>query len=132
MSIKNFFALLFVVSLSVFLYLRFGATLLNEMSQNENKSVIKYEKSSEQNIEKSSYIPSISIENNFASENENFILLTSLISAILSFFGFVISSYYSMRNHRRNEEIFNLQREKERLEMEKLQQEILALQRGEL
>jgi cell division protein FtsL len=129
MSIKNFFALLFIISLSIFLYLRFGVAFLN---QNENKNTIRYEESSQQNIKKSSYLSYISVKNNLSLENENFILLTSLITAVLSFLGFIISSYYSMRNRRRNEEIFNLQREKERLEMEKLQQEILALQRGEL
>jgi len=126
MSIRNFFALLFIVSLSIFVYLKIQP-IINQTK--ENKSITKYEKSS--HIEKKSYIPSIAIENSFSSD-ENFVLLTSFITSILSFLGFLISGYYSMINHRRKEELFNLQKEKQRLEMEKLQQEILALQKGEL
>ncbi|MCK4442397.1 MAG: hypothetical protein KAU90_10350 [Sulfurovaceae bacterium] len=91
---------------------------------------MKHDKRMQTQIQKP-YMPSISVENNF-SNDDNFIMLTSLISSILSFFGFILSSYHSMKGHKRDEELFSLQREKERLEMEKLQEEIRALQRGEL
>jgi cell division protein FtsL len=93
--------------------------------------VTKHEKSSSATMQKPGISPSISVENNISTD-ENFVLLTSLITSILSFMGFIISSYHSMRGHRRDEELFNLQRERQRLELEKLQEEIRALQRGEM
>jgi len=123
MSIKKFFALIFIVSLSVFLYTKFQSITTEE-------KIVKRDKTTQTYTQKP-HMPSISIENSFSSD-ENFILLSSLITSILSFLGFIISSYYSMKGHRRDEELFSLQREKERLEMEKLQEEIRALQRGEI
>jgi cell division protein FtsL len=128
MSIKKFFALIFIISLAVFLYTKFYTQFQSIII--EGKKIVKHEKMGDINREKS-HMPSISAENNF-SNNENFILLTSLITSILSFFGFIISSYHSMKGHKRDEELFNLRREKEKLEMEKLQEEIRALQRGEI
>jgi len=122
MSVKKFFILLFIVSLSIFLHIKCKSIIREE-------SLTKQEKTTQTYTQKS-HIPSISIENNFSNE-ENFIMLTSLITSILSFFGFIISTYYSMRGHKRDEELFNLQKEKQRIEMEKLQEEIKALQRGE-
>ncbi len=124
MSIKKFFALLFIVSLSVFIFFKLYPTKI-ENEQNIHKIDKKIQ------ISQKSYMPSISIETNLESNNsDNFILLASLITSMLSFFGFIISSYYSMKGHRRDEEIFNLQRERERLEMEKIQEEIKALSKG--
>ena len=127
MSIKKFFALIFIVSLAVFLYTKFYTEF---QSTTKEEKITKQDKTIQIHTQKP-HIPSISVENNF-SNNENFIILTSLITSILSFFGFIISSYYSMKGHKRDEELFSLQREKERLEMEKLQEEIRALQRGEI
>ena len=124
MSIKKFFVLLFLTSFSIFLYMKYQSII------KEEEKIVKTEKTTQKYTQKP-HIPSISIENSFSSD-DNFILLTSLITSILSFFGFIISSYYSMRGHKRDEELFNLQKEKQRLEMEKLQEEIRALQRGEL
>jgi len=123
MSIKNFFALIFIISLSVFLYTKFYLEFKSVMAEDK---IVKEEPITQTYTQKS-LIPSISIENNF-STNKNFILISSLIASILSFFGFIISSYYA----KRDEELFNLRKEKERLEMEKLQEEIRALQRGEI
>jgi len=126
MSIKKFFALIFIVSLSVFLYTKFQSITTTE------DKIVKRDKTTQTYTQKQKpHMPSISIENSFSSD-ENFILLSSLITSILSFLGFIISSYYSMKGHRRDEELFSLQREKEKLEMEKLQEEIRALQRGEI
>jgi len=123
MSIKKFFALIFIVSLSVFLYTKFQSITTEE-------KIVKRDKTTQTYTQKP-HMPSISIENSFSSD-ENFVLLSSLIASILSFLGFIISSYYSMKGHKRDEELFSLQREKEKLEMEKLQEEIRALQRGEI
>lgn len=127
MSIKKFFALIFIVSLVVFLYTKFYIEYQSVITE---EKIVKQDKNMQTHIQKP-HIPSISVENSF-STNENFIMLTSLITSILSFFGFIISSYHSMKGHKRDEELFSLQREKERLEMEKLQEEIRALQRGEI
>jgi len=126
MSIKNFFALIFIVSLSVFLYTKFYP----EFQSTATDKIVKRDKTTQTYTQKP-HIPSISIENSFSSD-ENFVLISSLIASILSFFGFIISSYYAMKGHKRDEELFSLRREKERLEMEKLQEEIRALQRGEI
>jgi len=123
MSIKKFFALIFIVSLSVFLYTKFQSTATED-------KIVKRDKTTQTYTQKP-HMPSISIENSF-SNDENFVLISSLIASILSFFGFIISSYYSMKGHLRDEELFSLQREREKLEMEKLQEEIRALQRGEI
>jgi len=130
MSMKKFFALLFIISLSVFLFLKFYSITA------EDKEIIapidnKIDKKMQ--MTQKTYMPSVSIETNLESSNsDSFILLTSLITSILSFLGFIISSYYSLKGHRRDEEIFNLQRERERLEMDKIQAEIRALARGEI
>jgi hypothetical protein len=49
---------------------------------------------------------------------------------MLSFIGFILSSYYSVKGHSRDEELFDLQKEKEKLEMEKIRAEIQALRRA--
>jgi len=126
MSIKKFFALIFIVSLSVFLYIKFYPEF---QSTTTEEKIVKRDKTTQTYTQKP-HMPSISIENSFSSD-ENFMLLSSLIASILSFFGFIISSYHSMKGHKRDEELFSLQREKEKLEMAKLQEEIRALQRGE-
>ncbi len=125
MSITKFFALLFIVSLSVFIFFKFYHTTV------EDNPTPHYIDKKTQMTQKPS-MPSVSIETNLESSNDNFILLTSLITSMLSFLGFIISTFYSMKGHRRDEEIFNLQRERERLEMEKIQAEIRALARGEI
>jgi len=119
MSFKNFFALLFVISLAVFLYFQFINT-----STTPKKVDTPIEKKGQ--IYQKSHAPSISIEPEF-SGNDNFILISSLITSILSFFGFILSTYHSMRSNSRDEELFSLQREKERLELDKIQAEIQAL-----
>jgi len=127
---KKFFALLFIISLSVFLFLKFYSITL------EDKEISPIEQKIDKKIQmtQKTYMPSVSIETNLESSNssDSFILLTSLITSILSFLGFIISSYYSLKGHRRDEEIFNLQRDRERLEMDKIQAEIRALARGEI
>jgi len=97
MSIKKFFALIFIVSLAVFLYTKFYPEFQSII---EEEKITKQDKTIQMHTQKP-HIPSISIENSF-SNDENFIILTSLITSILSFFGFIISSYYSMKGHKRD------------------------------
>ena len=126
MSINKFFALIFILSLSVFLYTKF---YIDSKSVTIEDKIYKEEQNMKVQIEKSHIL--MSVENSF-SNNKNFIMITSLITSILSFLGFIISIYYSMKGHKREEELFSLQREKERVDMDKLQEEIIALQRGEI
>ena len=120
MSFKNFFALLFSISFAVFLYFQFI-----HIPEPTNEVVAPISKKG-QSYEKSSYSANISIEPSFGID-DNFMLMSSLVTAILSFFGFILSTYYSMRGHRRDEELFSLQRERENLELEKIRAEIRAL-----
>jgi hypothetical protein len=123
MSFKKFFALLFAISFSLFLYFQFLHT--PTPPKRVETPIVK----KGQTYQKSSHSTTISIEPEF-NFDDNFILMSSLITSILSFFGFVLSTYHSMRGHRRDEELFNLQRERENLELEKIRAEIQAL-RGE-
>ncbi|MCH9739621.1 MAG: hypothetical protein K0U38_02085 [Epsilonproteobacteria bacterium] len=118
MSFRKFFALLFVVSLAVFLFFQFYPKLTD--------SAIIPPSDKKTQMHQKPGMPSISIETEFSS-NDSFILIASLITSILSFSGFLISSYFSYKGHRRDEELFGLQSERERLEMDKLQAEINAL-----
>ena len=73
MSIKKFFALLFIVSLAVFLCMKFKSITVEEKTVQQNKTT--------QTYTQKSHMPSISVENNFSSD-DNFILLSSLMMAI--------------------------------------------------
>jgi len=126
MSFKNFFALLFIISLGTFLVFKFYPQEPKEVPIEE--PIVQPKKGSQ--VHEKIQMPSLSIETSVSEKYDDFILVASLISSILSFFGFLISNYYSLQGHRREEEIFSLKREKERLEMDRLQAEILAL-RGE-
>ncbi len=129
MSIRNFFALIFIISLSIFIYFRFYP----EFIQNIQSNIV-----SQEHIDKKSQIsqkitrPNISLEANLETDNNRFLILTSLISSFLSFIGFLISSYYSIIGHKREEELLKLKKDREELEMEKIQAEIRALARGEI
>lgn len=119
MSYKNFFAILFAISFAVFLYFQFlyTPTPTEEPVAPSKKG---------QSYQKSSYSTNISIEPELSSD-DNFILMSSLVASILSFFGFILSTYHSMRGHSRDEELFSLQKEKESLELDKIRAEIQAL-----
>jgi uncharacterized protein YjcR len=121
MSIRNFFALLFIISLSTFVILKFYPNLIQTSER------VVHDKKND--IAQKRYMPSVSVETNFES-SDSFILLASLITSILSFLGFIISTYQSIQGGKRDEELFDLRREKERLEMEKIQAEIRALAKG--
>ncbi len=129
MSVRNFFALIFIVSLSVFISFKFYPEFVERI-----KSTI----APQQQIDKKSQISqktrgaNISVDANFETDNNRFIILTSMISSILSFIGFLISNYYSIKWHKREEELLRLKKEREALEMEKIQAEIRALARGEI
>ena len=120
MTFKRFFALLFILSLSVFLFFQF---------YHQPEPITQVDKKTQ--VHQKSHTPSssFSIETDFLGESD-FVVLVSLLTSIFSFFGFTISTYFSFKGHRRDEELFDLQREKERLEMEKIQAEIQALSRS--
>lgn len=120
MIFKKFFALLFIASMAIFLYFQFFSTPTVENHTNKNIKTEMHQKP---------YMPSVSIETSFSGDDD-FIMLSSLITSILSFLGFILSTYHSMKNHRRGEEIFDLRKERERLELEKIQAEIQALRGG--
>ena len=118
MSLRTFFALLFAISLAVFLYFQFYPKLIDSTeAQPIDKKTQTYQKPK---------LPSVSIEAEI-DNNDRFILIASLVTSILSFFGFLISTYFSFRGHRREEELFSLKSRREQLEMERIQQEINAL-----
>lgn len=123
MSFKKFFALLFTISFAVFFYFQF--IYIPVPPERIDVPISK----NSQSYQKSMHSTTISIEQEL-SMDDNFILMSSLITSILSFFGFVISTYQSMRGHSRDEELFSLQKERERLELDKIRAEIQAL-RGE-
>jgi hypothetical protein len=118
MSLKKFFALLFIISLAVFLYFQFVSPIINE----------NHPTSTSKSTMQKPGIPSISIETELSADND-FMLLASLITSMLSFLGFLLSSYHSMKGERREEEIFDLKKERERLELDKIRAEIEALRR---
>ena len=121
MSYRKFFASLFIVSLFIFLFFQFyPKTIQSPMDGESGKKT---------QMNQKPMLPSISIEPEITG-SDNFILVASLVSTVLSFFGFFISSYFTLRGHRRDEELFDLKREKEQLEMDKIRAEINAL-RGE-
>jgi len=118
MSLRTFFALLFAVSLAVFLYFQFYPKFIDSTEvQPVDKKTQTYQKPR---------VPSVNIEAEITS-NDKFIMIASLIASILSFFGFLISTYFSFRGHRREEELFSLKAQREQLEMERIQEEINAL-----
>jgi TRAP-type C4-dicarboxylate transport system permease small subunit len=123
MSYKNFFALLFAISFSLFCYFQF----IHTPSQIKETEAPISKKG--QSYQKSSYSANISIEPELDLDN-NFILISSLITSILSFLGFILSIYHSIKGDRRDEELFSIQKERENLELEKIRAEIEAL-RGE-
>jgi uncharacterized protein YjcR len=121
MSYRRFFAILFIVSLFIFLFFKFYLkTIQSPVDSVHSKTT---------QMQQKPMLPSVAIEPELTGDDD-FILIASLISSILSFFGFLISSFYSHRGHVREEELFDLKRERERLEMEKIRAEINAL-RGE-
>jgi len=123
MSYKNFFALLFAISFSLFCYFQF--IHIPEPIKEIVAPIIK----KGQPYQKSSHSTNISIEQELTPDDD-FILMSSLITSILSFLGFILSTYQSIRGHRREEELFSIQKKKENLELEKIRAEIQAL-RGE-
>ncbi len=130
MNIRNFFALIFIISLSISISFKFYPEFIKSIKNNIVSSQQQIDKKN--NISQKITRPNISLEANFENNNNKFIVLTSLISSLLSFIGFLISSYYSIVWHKKKEELLKLRKEKEALEMEKILAEIRALARGEI
>jgi hypothetical protein len=121
MSLKKFFIILFAISITVAISVYFyPQTDTTPPHKNPSKH---------SQIQQKGTNHSLSFEHQL-STSDDFILVASLITSMLSFIGFILSSYYSVKGHSRDEELFDLQKEKEKLEMEKIRAEIQALRRA--
>jgi len=128
MSIRSFFGIIFILSILTFGVFKYYPNILNKLGVIESSTPI-MDSSKDVSSYQKRYSPSMTIEASVDANND-FIILTSLITSILSFIGFIISTLYSMRTNKREEELYRLRKERERLELEKIQQELRAL-RGE-
>ena len=126
MSFKKFFILLFSISIATAMFIKLYPTL--EAIIHGEPTVTSTTKPLDKHSEmhQKPIGNSINIEPQFSTDDD-FIFIASLITSMLSFIGFILSSYYSIRGHSREEELFDLKKEKERLEMEKIRAEIEAL-----
>ena len=121
MNLKKFFIILFTISMAVAMFVYFYPKVDTDTPiKNPNKH---------SQIQQKGGGLSLNIENQLSTSND-FILVASLITSMLSFIGFILSSYYSIKGHSRDEELFDLQKEKENLEMEKIRAEIQALRKA--
>jgi hypothetical protein len=132
MSFRGFFGIIFVVSLLTFFVFKFYPDFLNKMGVfNETNITDNLKKSAkDETMHQKRYAPALSVEASLEANND-FIVLTSLITSILSFLGFIISTIFSIKANRREEELLRLRRERERAELEKIQQELRVL-KGEV
>lgn len=103
---SKFFALLFVISLSIFLFVWLNTT----QSSKKDLEPTRYNKTS------------ISIDTDIGNifEDSKFIMLASLSTSLFSFLGFLLS----LRSSRKEDALLDLQLQRENLEVEKLQTEI--------
>ena len=129
MSIRNFFGIVFIISILVFGVFKYYPEFLNRVWHTQEQTTLTQHSKNEGVIYQKRYSPALNIEASIDANND-FIILTSLITSILSFIGFIVSTLYSMRENKRAEELYNLRKERERLELEKIQEELRAL-RGE-
>jgi len=120
MILKKFFVILFTISIAIAMFIYFYPQADTTSHKSPNKHSQIHQKGTNY---------SLSIENELSNSND-LILVASLITSMLSFIGFILSSYYSVKGHSRDEELFDLQKEKEKLEMEKIRAEIQALRRA--
>ena len=107
--ISKFFAFLFVVSISIFLFIWLNAT----EPKKKNFEPSRYNKTT------------ISIDTDLENifEDSKFVMLASLSTSLFSFFGFLLS----LRSSRKKDALLDLQMEKESLEVERLRGEIQNL-----
>jgi len=104
--ISKFFALLFVVSISIFLFVWLNASEPKKKSfdtSRYNKTTISIDSD---------------LENIF--EDSKFIMMTSFSTSMFSFLGFLLS----LRSNRKENALLDLQMERENLEVERLKTEI--------
>jgi len=129
MSVRDSFGIIFIISILTFGIFKLYPEILSSLGVIEETNITAQKSKKESIVYEKRYSPSISLETSINS-NSDFIVLTSLISSILSFIGFVISSIFTIKRGKREEELYNLRKERERLELEKIQEELRAL-RGE-
>jgi len=131
MSIRSFFGVIFILSILTFVVFKYYPEFLSKIGVIEEPTnrIESIQKEKDNISHEKRYTPALNIEASIDANND-FIILTSLITSILSFIGFIISTLYSMKTNKREEELYRLRKERERLELEKIQQELRAL-RGE-
>ena len=125
MSLKKFFIILFTISIATALFIQFYPKI-EILVYGEQPPITTEPSTKHSRVHQKTTGHSVNIEPQF-STNDDFILIASLITSMLSFLGFILSSYYSLKGHTRDEELFDLKKEKESLEMEKIRAEIQAL-----
>lgn len=115
---SKFFGLLFVLSLSVFLFFWLSPANV-ETPLSSTKQI------SNGYAQQKMTMPSVSIENDISSDN-SLVILMALGSSIFSFFGFLLS----FRSNHKENQLLDLKKEREQLEMQKLQAEIDLLRKS--
>ena len=131
MSFRSFFGIIFIISILTFAVFKFYPDFLTKIGVSSEANITEVKKSSrDEPIYQKRYSPALSLEASLEANND-FIILTSLITSILSFIGFIISTILSIKANRREEELLRLRRERERAELEKIQHELKVL-RGEI
>ncbi len=128
MSLKKFFIILFSISIATAMFIQFYPKIERLIYGEPTEINITKPLGKHSNISQKPMSHSFNIEPQF-SANDDFIFIASLITSMLSFLGFILSSYYSVKGHSRDEELFDLKKEKENLEMEKIRAEIQSLRK---
>lgn len=104
---SKLFALLFTISLSVALFY-----WVSPKEQNSNHS-----------IQQKAGLPSMSVDIEALSNNDNIIMYSAMGSSLFSLLGF----FFSLRSNRKESRLMDLKLEREGLELEKLRTELEQL-----
>lgn len=110
---SKFFAFLFIVSLSIFLFFWFNPAEAESKISKSTPQTQSYQKTT----------PTINVEANLVSDifdDSQFMMMASLVTSLFSFLGFL----FSLKSTYKEDKLLDLKREREQLEMEKLKAEI--------
>jgi len=132
MSIRSFFGVIFILSILTFGVFKYYPEFLSKIGVIEEKTnqIEPIQKGKDSAVYEKRYTPALNIEASIDANND-FIILTSLITSILSLIGFIVSTLYSMKTNKREEELYQLKKQREQLELEKIQEEIRALTKNQ-
>ena len=112
---SKLFALLFTISLSVALFY-----WVSPKEQNSNHSI---QHKSNPPIQQKAGLPSMSVDIEALSNNDNIIMYSAMGSSLFSLLGF----FFSLRSNRKESRLMDLKLEREGLELEKLRTELEQL-----